>query len=128
MDFVNQRAQFLNPVSVVLHAAGLLTLSRAHISPSRWLLALSASVIVLSMAHLVPLYSPTLWRTALNREKAFSIGLQSGVWGSRKRRVVPVDSILSFTAARLWRDRLSMMTSSLGRNPSPKTCATFASN
>lgn len=51
---------------------------------------------------------------ALSREKVLSIGLKSELYGGRKRRVAPAALILSLTAARLWLERLSMMTTSPG--------------
>lgn len=44
----------------------------------------------------------------LSLEKAFSIGLKSGLYGSRNRNAAPAASIRSRTVARLWLDRLSM--------------------
>lgn len=67
---------------------------------------------------------PTLLSMPSSRENAFSIGMKSGLYGGRKRKVAPTASIVCFTAARLWLQRLCMTTMSPGRSSGTKTCIT----
>lgn len=70
----------LRPVAVMVLAIGLATLSREHIWRNRWLFILASAVLILVIAHLVPL-PPALWQALPGRELVVAIDLLAGLEG-----------------------------------------------
>lgn len=68
-----------------------------------------------------------LRRICLILLKTSSIGFRSGEYGGRYSNSAPADSINSRTRSPLWLDRLSITTTSPGRNSGTRTCSTNAS-
>jgi hypothetical protein len=54
-------------------------------------------------------------------EKTFSIGFRSGLQGGKYQAVAPADAISSRACGRLWLERLSITTTSPGRNAGTST-------
>lgn len=70
----------LRPVAVMVLAIGLATLSREHIWRNRWLFILASAVVILVIAHLVPL-PPALWQALPGRELVVAIDRLAGIEG-----------------------------------------------
>ena len=67
---------------------------------------------------------PAFRNSALSLANASSIGFKSGLYGGRYHTSAPAAAIAARTSTRLWHARLSITTTSPGRNAGASCCRT----